>query len=175
MSYKLLISCVFLSLFFFAEAQNSPEYFKVYPKIKESEPLWVKLMYSSDPDVEEVVELYNSYYSSHKFVKNIHTQNYKYWLRNIKELVAADGHILNPESPEYRNRIEMLHKQKIKFSKSKTGGTTWISVGPFQTYRNNGSGNLRTTQANVYAIGVAPSNHNIVLHHRKRRRFQKRG
>jgi photosystem II stability/assembly factor-like uncharacterized protein len=159
MSFKIIFAALLLFVGFAVYSQNGSEYFKYVPEIKAGDPDWVKLMYSPDPDVEQVTTLYDEYYRTHKFVKNIHTQNYKHWLRNVQPLAGADGRIRPFEAEQ---RFEKLHYQKQKFSTAKTGGTTWISVGPFEVYHNDGSSKLRLTQANVYAITVAPSNHNVI-------------
>ena len=44
-------------------------------------------MYSQDPSIEDVNDLYDHYYSKNEFVKNIHTQNYKFLLKETKEYI----------------------------------------------------------------------------------------
>lgn len=160
-SHKFLIWFFLLIFSCQLKAQNNPDYFKVMPKITEANPQWQQLMYSDNPNVEEVINLYDAYYATHRFVKNIHTQNYKFWLRNISELVDGNGFIQNPYSAEYQNKINKLRQQKLASNAAKTGAT-WTVAGPFETYKNNGSLENRATQQNVYSLAVAPSNHNIL-------------
>jgi photosystem II stability/assembly factor-like uncharacterized protein len=139
-----------------AFSQNKAEYFKLIPQLKESDPQWVKMMYSENPNVDEVVNAYQEYYRNHKFKKNIHTQNYKFWLRNIEPLVNAQGFI---DASGFNQRLAALQAAK---KKNTTKTQIWSSMGPYKTCRNDGSGDLRTTQVNVYGIAVAPSNHSIL-------------
>ena len=136
-------------------AQNYPNYFKSVPESKINDPTWVQLMYSSNPNVFEVQKLYYNYYTTHKFEKSIHTQNYKHWLHQIEDLVTKDGFIEDIESVVYKERMAMI-KDKHKNTVSNKS-SIWNSAGPFDT-TNPGY----MAHANVYCIEAAPSNTNIV-------------
>ena len=153
----ILISTLIIGLIGYG--QNHDDYFKVPLKADKNDPNWVKLMYNENPNVHQVIDAYQVYYRTHKFVKNIHTQNYKYWLRMIEGLVQADGSIQNPYSPEYLNRIDAIQTQMTEMPSE---NTIWQTAGPFDTYKNNGTLSKRPTQTNIYAIAIAPSNTDIL-------------
>lgn len=143
-----------------SQAQNQDAFFKVPPSAMDTNdlPAWASLMYSADPNTDEVIRLYDLYYRDHPFEKNIHTQNFKFWQKSIRSYIASDGHIYIP-SPQDQARIHSsLKAQRNSNSRS----TTWTNIGPFDTYKNDGSLNLRPTQTNVTSIAVAPSNHDIM-------------
>lgn len=144
----------------FSSAQNKTEFFKVYPDLDGSEPEWVVEMYSEYPNVLEVVDLYHSYYQSNPFVKNIHTQNYKYWLRVTAEYVQGSGALVVPSDAVEKERIQQLHDQRNFEVAAKT--TSWQNMGPDRTYKNDGSLNLRPTQVNIFTMAVAPSDNDVV-------------
>lgn len=143
-----------------ANGQNSTNFFKVYPTLTGEEPEWVEKMYAEDANVLEVVDLYHTYYRSHSFEKNIHTQNFKYWLRQVGPYVTNEGSIVIPEAAVHNARISALHEQRNFGFGTKT--SEWINVGPDRTYRNDGSLGLRPTQVNVFCMAVAPSDNDVV-------------
>ena len=110
-------------------------------------------MYSDDPNVEEVIDLYDTYYRSHPFEKNIHTQNFKFWYKYIKYHIAEDGRIKIPSGLAAQLRYDHMKDQREANFKS---SATWENIGPFNTYKNDGSLGLRPTQTNVSSIAVAP-------------------
>ena len=140
--------------------QNSPSFFKVYPTLDGSEPVWVSKMYSANPNVFEVVNLYHEYYQTYPLIKNIHTQNFKHWLRIVKNYVQADGLIVIPTNEEESSKLTNLKVQRGASNEAKT--TTWTNMGPHRTHKNDGSLNLRPTQVNIFCMEVAPSNSDIV-------------
>ncbi len=143
-----------------AQGQNQDYFFKVPPSAIEGQmPDWAALMYSNDPNVEAVNAAYDKYYSIHPFVKNVHVQNYKYWLKNIQSCLNEDGYIRIPNTEQLKAKHARLQAQRSEH-KSLTG--TWENIGPFNTYKNDGSLELRPTQTNVSAIAVAPSNKDIM-------------
>ena len=141
-------------------AQNSERFFKVYPTLDGTEPLWVTKMYAEDANVMEVMDLYHTYYQTHAFEKNLHTQNYKYWLRETQDYVQGNGEILIPEAAAAKERIDQLREQRNFGVDTKT--SSWQNIGPDRTYRNDGSLGLRPTQVNLFCLGVAPSDNDIV-------------
>lgn len=140
--------------------QNSETFFKVIPTLSGDEPLWVSKMYEANPNVREVVDLYYLYYQTNPFVKTIHTQNFKYWLGMSAEYVQADGFIHLPAPEVERARIQTLHESRYNHAPSRT--SSWTNIGPDRTYKNNGTLDLRPTQVNIFAMAVAPSDHNMM-------------
>ncbi len=143
-----------------AQAQNQDYFFKVPPSaIEGAIPTWAQLMYSENPNLEEVNKAYDRYYSQHEFKKNVHVQNYKYWLKNIQSYLDDEGFIVMPSAEQQAAKYARLQSQRASH-KNLTG--TWENIGPFNTYKNDGSLELRPTQTNVSAIAVAPSNKDIM-------------
>ena len=68
---------------FAISAQNSDSFFKVPISKTQDLPAWAQLMYSNDPNVYEVSDLYISFYQENEFEKTTHTQNYKFWLKSV--------------------------------------------------------------------------------------------
>lgn len=145
-------------------SQNEPSYFKSLPKLKGNEPEWVGLMYSDNPNIQRVVHLYNKYYSENTFEKNIHTQNYKHWLMHIKNYIDEYDRLSNNYKSNYFSKLKNKHeKYKLtQLSQSTTNLANWVNVGPNTTYKNDGNLTLKPTQSNIYCIGIAPSNINIM-------------
>jgi hypothetical protein len=63
----------------FYPTPNHPEWFKAIPIVDNSTPEWARTMYLEDDNYEKITRLYSEYYSTNKWEKNIHVQNYKYW------------------------------------------------------------------------------------------------
>ncbi len=106
--YLLLLLTLSSSL----SAQNSPDFFKTIPHLDGTEPQWTQLMYSENPNVYEVVRLYEAHYHPHNFEKNIHTQNYKYWLQEISKYPTDEGYIQtqNPEKEKWITQLQQKRK-----------------------------------------------------------------
>ncbi|MCH2235729.1 MAG: T9SS type A sorting domain-containing protein [Crocinitomicaceae bacterium] len=141
-------------------AQNKSEYFKVFTKVNGSEPAWVQQMYAPNANVFLVEELYYRYYKTHEFKKNIHTQNFKYWLRTTEEMVTPKGFILKPSAEQLAEKLTFLRSQRSEISSSRSA--LWENIGPYQTYKNDGSLNLRPTQVNIFTMAVAPSDNDVM-------------
>lgn len=155
------ITLIALTLFTtIAEAQNSPDFFKVFPVLDETEPDWVIEMYSDDANVFEVIDGYHAYYRSNPFVKNLHTQNYKYWLRSTAEFVQADGSILVPTRAARQAKLETIQSEILTGVEAKS--TAWINIGPDRTFKDDGSLNQRPTQVNIFSMAVSPSDNDIM-------------
>ncbi len=162
-SYTLLVLAFVLCSLTVSFAQNSPDFFKTVPVIDENTPEWAKLMYSENPNVPEVENLYRAYYRNNEFVKNIHTQNHKHWIRLVEPLLDDDGYI-----KQKSRKQEALEAQRLKnrFREHKLSGTDkssgWISMGPFETFKKNTSKPV-SWHKNVYAIDQSLSNPNILI------------
>ena len=166
---SILCLCVILSSL---QGQNRSEYFKYVPPLTSEDPPWVHLMYSHNPNVHRVVGKYDAYYARNPFVKNIHTQNYKYWLKNIQHLIDPQGYISNKNNTNdplmtnalqkqtKRNQTQTLGQQQIQRNHRTTSGT-WRPIGPFEAYIIGGSESV-PFQANVYCLDIAPSDADIM-------------
>jgi len=165
MSRSISFVLLFLSLSFVVSAQQTNyeeiknQFFKVAYSPSESDPLWIQLMYSDSPNFDEVVGAYEDYFSKNAKEKNIHTQNFKHWVKMVQPFVQADGRIQIPSDFE-RSAME----QNMRDQRSVEGNRQelWTDISPARTYINNGSLNQRPTQVNIYCLAISPSNHDIM-------------
>ncbi len=101
---NLILAFVFFNVFLLhsSYAQTSQDFLKVIPEINETPPEWAVKMYELNPNVKEVVQLFEDYYKETPFVKTTHTQNFKHWIRNIEAYVGEDGYLafLDPKEKE---------------------------------------------------------------------------
>jgi hypothetical protein len=96
---KMLLSiCVSISISAYSQSARIvpktpyPELFKTLSvEIRESDPLWIRMMYSERPNFFEVVREYEKYYNEHPFEKSVHTQNYKHFYRMVSTNHLYDG------------------------------------------------------------------------------------
>lgn len=142
-------------------AQNRNSYFKAMPPAAEALPAWAQLMYSADPNVLEVDWLFAQHYLQNTFVKNLHTQNYRYWRRKVAPYLNAEGYI-RPASPEQ----EELHYRQLREQRGSSAARLdpplWQSLGPVETYAEGGEMPV-SLQVNVYCIDQSISNPDILF------------
>ncbi len=166
---------VFLTLSLSLQAQKTPtpkypELFKTLPLIDTETPDWAVAMYSENPNVYRVVEMYEAYYQSHEFVKTIHTQNFKHWRWRAEEYIDADGFIEMPHQKTEEREFKRLKKrfrarQQANNANShlKTGASSeWYSMGPFETYAQNTTMPV-SIHKNVYSIDQSESNPDLLI------------
>ena len=75
-----------------------PEWFKAIPQIDEDTPHWAVALYEEDDNFVKIEGLIKEYYKTHAWEKNIHTQNYKFWLKNVRNYIGDDGRINKPSA-----------------------------------------------------------------------------
>ena len=133
----------------------------------ESLPMWVRKMYSTDPNVPEVIKLYEEYYKTNLFVKNLHTQYYKRWLRTAAQFIDEKG-MIRPPSKQDEDRIQNnFLENKAKAAKQlKTRGSLgtadWQAIGPFDFDKDAAGRSHAPGAAHVYTLEKAPSNPDIL-------------
>lgn len=127
-------------------AQNSPDYFKVFPRHTENLPDWAQLMYSEDPVVFQVDFLFEKYFEKTPFQKSLHTQNYKYWRRMVAPWIDAAGLIRKPSKT-----VQDKYVAELQARETLKSGNLWSSMGPVETYEN-GSLEPISWQVNVYCL-----------------------
>lgn len=157
------ILCIVAFVFSFQlNAQNSESFFKTMPAINKTTPEWAIEMYSDNPNVRKVDFDYSLFYKEHVFEKNIHTQNYKYWHRNIENLIDKNGFI---DQGIAKKEYEILLRKKEKYQTRKDDrSSTWTSIGPVETYTLESQGGEAVSwQANVYCFDQSVSNPNILI------------
>ncbi len=127
--------------------QNQEVYFKTLPPIDNETPDWAVQMYANDPVVYNVIDAYTAYYKKNKFKKTVHTQNYKYWIRQVEKHINEKGQI----RPQKESKSQIVATQK-------NAGPDWEAIGPFETYRE---GIKASWQAYVSSMDVCEANPNI--------------
>jgi hypothetical protein len=103
-----------------------PEWFKAIPMIDEQTPAWAKLMYTDDSNFDAIIKARDTYYATNKFVKNIHTQNFKYWYKKVYNHVNEQG-IVNKRSES--DLFKNYERQKT-IEESGRSMDIWTCVGP---------------------------------------------
>jgi len=134
-----------------------PEWFKAIPMVDETTPQWAITMYTDDTNFELIESQKYTFYKKNQYVKNIHIQNYKYWMKIVRDHINDEGRVQLLEPGEEFLAYEPNKKQ----SPQKSAGV-WSNIGPYETVNfNNGVAEARPTQANIYSLGVSPSNPNV--------------
>lgn len=121
-------------------------------------PDWAKLMYSTNPNVNEVEQLYENYYNSNRFTKSYHTQYYKRWRKAINPFLNNEGFIDINKKTKLNEIISNL--QNINENRNVLSGN-WSPLGPF---RNPAIGGVLPGggQANVFTIGRCEAQPNVM-------------
>ncbi len=140
-----------------------PELFKTIPLISNTDPEWVRLLYSDQPNFYSIEKAYHNYYKSHTFQKTIHTQNYKNLCRIVstENYVEDDGTIKKPTLSE-EHQQEIIRANKLQHSARSVQSANFTLVGPTETYDSQGVG-YKTSQLNVYTFDQSISNPNIAF------------
>jgi len=160
---KHIITILFVLLFITnSQSQNNPKYFKTIPLLNNETPEWALLMYSENPNVGEVEKLFKQYYKENSFVKNIHTQNHKYWMLQIEELLNQNGYI-KPLTKQEEDAL--FQQQKEKYQQKNRGNKvsdSWEAIGPLETFSTNNVQPI-SWHKNIYAIDQSLSNPDILI------------
>lgn len=121
-------------------------------------PEWAQKMYAPDAHVFEVDALYKSYYDTHTFEKNYHTQYYKRWRRFVAPYINEAGVIALPTVEEFNAKHAAVYAKFHSGSRSSAGN--WENIGPYQVY--NADESLSNDQTNTYSIDQSLSNPDIL-------------
>ena len=115
-------------------------------------PEWVRMMYEPHPSVGEVVAAYESYYKTHAFVKNNHTQFYKRWLRNIGtyEFQFVDPNA-SPQEIRRRKRLDQAYAKKYTEA-ARSNTAHWMVEGPFDWDHEAAGRSYAPGAAHVYTV-----------------------
>ncbi|MFL0081121.1 VPS10 domain-containing protein [Tenacibaculum maritimum] len=164
MKTKLFLAFFCLVAISFAQTKNGfpnpkyPELFKTLgTPIKDSDPEWVRLMYSKNPNFFKIKEAYDKYYSVNLLKKTTHTQNYKHFYR-----IVSQNHYYTNKGDIFISEEEGIQEQKSVYPKS-TLGTNWSPVAPIQTIALDNGGVTVSAQVNVYAMAQSSSNPNVLF------------
>ncbi|MEM6720559.1 MAG: T9SS type A sorting domain-containing protein [Bacteroidota bacterium] len=112
-------------------------------------PEWAKLMYSDNPNVNTIDQLYSKYYKTHEYKKSYHTQYYKRWRRAIDPFLNNEGLYDHNKKLEAIEAARTLQNSQQDITPE---SGNWSVMGPFQSYREGGTV-LSGAQTNVYSIG----------------------
>lgn len=145
-----------------AFSQNRAEFFKAVPIVTADTPEWAQMMYSQNPNVATVMDAYKRYYKQNPFVKNLHTQNYKFWTRTVQHYLDDNGFIVLPDK-EQQDRHGLYLKQRYsQRQQAARSSNVWQAMGPFETYAADGSQAI-SWHKNVYAIDQSLSDPDILI------------
>ncbi len=153
---KILLPAIVLFLFLSASIEGQME--KKYHSGAEDIPMWVQLMYLEDADIGGVMTAYNSYYETHPFVKNAHTQYYKRWLRDLSRTAYPDEKFLDKSFSE--NELVYIEGSK-KLVQERSSNSSWSGIGPYTFDKEAASSSYAPGAAHVYTVEQAPSNSNV--------------
>ena len=154
------LTVLFILLISHINAQNTQEFFRAMPSPSEiaNAPAWARLMYSENPQVNDVVDAYYDYFDKNPFKKTIHTQNFKHWIRRVEPLLNNKA-LIEPPTPEE----EAIQFERLKSLKTNNKSMdVWTSIGPFETYKN-GTTQAISTHANVYSIDQSTNNDQLLI------------
>jgi len=110
-------------------------------------PAWAKLMYSENPNVNTIDNLYRAYFETHAYEKSYHTQYYKRWRRAINPFLNDEGFYDHTKKLQLREALQELRRSQN--NQSEMGN--WSPIGPFESYKEGGTV-LSGAQTNVYSI-----------------------
>lgn len=156
------ITSFFLLLALNGHTQNRTEYFKAYQTPLASQPAWAQLMYSDDPCVFEVDFLYDQYFQTAPFEKDMAVRNYLHWRRTIERWVNTEGYIRPATAEEERLNYRRLKERKKELLSTNRSAAQWSCIGPMETYAN-GTTTPRSIQANVYAVDQSESQPDVLI------------
>jgi len=126
-------------------------------------PAWAKEMYKPNPNLLFVKQLFESYYQTHPFVKNEHTQYYKRWVHAVQNMVDENGIVQYPDRVQV-DQSNAQYLQQINTRQSSFGpGSTWQCIGPFDFDKDANGRSHAPGAAHVYTIEKSSSNPNFLV------------
>ncbi len=132
-------------------------------------PDWVRAMYAPDPNLPEVVRLYQVYYKNHPFEKNQHTQYFKRWVKASRPFVNAEGFIRPPSKQAFDAQwagleaLRLTQGQEVQQrGPTDWGVANWTGIGPFDFDKDAAGRSHAPGAAHVYTLEKAPSNPDIL-------------
>jgi hypothetical protein len=140
----------------------------VMETVEADAPEWVKLLYSPNPNIEKIEQLYSQWREANPTVKNGHTRNFKhlYNYLSTNDGITEDGFIkqnlvqdIELRKDNWSRQKEALKRTQIAQGDRFVNNTTWSPLGPFIMYRD---GKKDNTQTNIYTITQGKSNPNVL-------------
>jgi PKD repeat protein len=149
MKFRLFIPALILVLYTLSSNLKAQELMK-YGGDMTDLPRWAVEMYKENADPGLVIQLYESYYQSHPFVKNFHTQYYKRWLRNI-------GREQKRTPSEDRDYLNLVNRQS-----SNRNNASWECIGPYDWDHHAAGRSYAPGSAHVYTVEQSVSNPDVL-------------
>ena len=116
-----------------------------------NEPSWVQLMYSANAELGAVVKAYETYYAEHDLVKNVHTQYYKRWVREVqRQNWSANQSNSGNEYIEQNEASYLQNSFSLRDQKSPT--SPWQCIGPWDFDKEAASRSYAAGAAHVYTV-----------------------
>jgi photosystem II stability/assembly factor-like uncharacterized protein len=165
--YCFIVAFLFSSIAIIGQSQDKVSFVResIYGSPNDmSLPEWTRMMYSEKPNVGEVVKSYEAYYRSNPFTKNEHTQYYKRWLRNTREVVNPQGFI-DPISKSEKDKIDgerLRNRENNSGNRAVVTTPNWLPIGPFDFDKDAAGRSHAPGAAHVYTLEKAPSNPDVV-------------
>lgn len=168
MKLKLSLPLIFLFFINVFQAQESnyiepkPKYpllFKALIPVEKNAPEWIHKLYSDNPNIYDIENSYLAFFNSNDFVKTLHTQNYKHFMKEVYQnhWFDDDGFVIVKD--------KILNEQSLSRSSSSTESmqvANWTPIGPFETFENGGVV-TGSHQVNVYTLAQSISNPLVML------------
>ena len=147
-----MLKTVLLVFFMSALVCGFSQVERSYPVDNES-PDWVVLMYDTNVDPGLVIKQHDAYFSTHKEVKNEHTQYYKRWLRSFGRSLEY-----NQDSATDQAYIQ----NSLVLNQSKAANSQWTCIGPYDFDIEAASRSYAPGAAHVYTVERSVSNTSIM-------------
>ncbi len=131
-------------------------------------PDWVREMYSPDPNLLKVEELYKAYYKKNAFVKNEHTQYFKRWTKVYRKFTQKDGKVRPPSKEAFDKSwasleaLRLTQKNTAKRTTTAWGTANWAGIGPFDFDKDAAGRSHAPGAAHVYTLEKSSSNPDIL-------------
>ena len=128
-----------------------------------NQPKWIQLMYQDNANPDEVADAYESYYKTHDFIKNIHTQYYKRWQRAMQQDATGWFTSGGKIAPSRIRALQEEYLERIKAQKFLRGpNSAWESIGPFDFDQESVSHSSAAGAAHVYTVEQSISNPDVL-------------
>ena len=119
-------------------------------------PEWVRLLYTEDPEPQQVIGAFESYYRMHPFERNSDTRRYERWLREV-------NHSVEPRDPEARGEYRHGLGAYVQASRDLADrAVNWTCIGPFDYDNTSAAKSYAQGAAHVYTVEQSTVNTNLL-------------
>ena len=149
----ILFSLMFISLGFgqLNQLNKNSDFYKNAPE-------WAKQMFSENPNVFLIDQLYYENFQTNAYKKTVYTQYYKHWRRGIDVYLNNDGKI---DPSKKIKQSAAISKLRSDTQLKRLAGGNWTALGPF---KNPVPGSLTPSggQANVVSLARCEGTPNVM-------------